>query len=407
VTGQQGARLDFVSWHSFASSQDAARRNEEIRGMVERDFPELKPAAFLLTESAGTPAEAARADSAYEAARIAALFDANSRSQRGMDLIFRAGDLVDDHFDGSRPLISRVGENTVPLPAFRLFMLLAKLGAERLKAETPPGIGAVAARAEARNGRSNAAQALVHRYDPAVPPGAGEAATVRVRFRGLPSTLLRLPMKAYRIDPETCAPREAWVAAGKANPAPAELGRKLVGAHPFAPTEENLGVFINSGEAVVEVKLAPNSVALVTLGAEPTYGAALSDRGERLQRAEQDFSAAAEMVRLGQYPRAVDALREAAEKYEDTYWKPAALYALLGIYELDLKSPQQAEAVRRELLALPLDDFARVRLLERLRTDALRRSNTAEAQSLTRRITAIEAGLAGQREWHVKRYTGG
>ncbi|HEU4754506.1 MAG TPA: hypothetical protein VFU47_15465, partial [Armatimonadota bacterium] len=374
----------------------------DLRRMAETDFPEFKDAPCLLTESGSSVAESPRANTACEAARMAALLDANARSGRGMDLLFRSGDLADDHFNGYRPLISRVGDNTVPLPAFRFNMLAAKLGAERLKTETPAGVGAFATRPSARAGR-NATQVLLYRYDPALADGRGEELAVRLRVAGLPNTLLRLPMRLYRIDPEHGAPYEAWVAAGKPKPAPKELGQKLLGASPFAPADESPGVPINSGEAVIDLKLPPNSVALVTLGAETASEPALCDRGKRLRKAEAEFGAA---LQAPTTEKAIDGLRRIAERYADSYWREQALMALAGIYQLSVRSPEQAEAVRKELLTLPLDDVARLRLLQRLRVDAARKAEPGGVEGISRQIAELESRLAEQRQSTLRRYTG-
>src|SRR5207244_323449 len=95
---------------------EIAAWNEDLRTMVDREYPSLRGAQLLLTESGAGPADGERANGAMEAARLARLADLNSRSSRGMDRIFRAGDLADDHFDGYRSLVTRIGLNTVPLP---------------------------------------------------------------------------------------------------------------------------------------------------------------------------------------------------------------------------------------------------------------------------------------------------
>lgn len=427
ATGKPGARLDFISWHRYGTVSDIVRWNAELRGIVEKDFPELKGAQFILSECGSGPVEGSRASSSYEAARMAALLDANARAEKGVDLMFRTGDLVDDHFDGFRPLITQIGQNTLPLPAFRLFMLLSKMGTERLKSEAPAGFGVVGARTSVKGVR-NATQALVYRYDPSVLPGSGEPQTVKVRFTGLPSNLLRLPARVYRIDPEHHAVHEAWEKAGSLRPSETdietrlreqqtgkpspnyqrllELGTQLVGKTPFAPDEENLGVFVNSGEIVMELKLPPNSVALVTVGAEPGYDVELSKRGERVRRAEEEFNTAAEERRIGPPMKAMDAFQKVREKYADTFWAETALYSMAGIFELDLRSPGQAESARRELLKLPLDDFTRLRVLERLRVDAARGTDKSQLDQINREIAGLEQSLAAQRQWTVKRYLG-
>lgn len=428
ATQKPGARLDFISWHRYGTVSDIVRWNAEVRGMVETEFPELKGAQFILSECGSGPVEGSRASSSYEAARMAALLDANLRAARGVDLMFRTGDLVDDHFDGFRPLITQIGQNTLPLPAFRLYMLLSKMGTERLKGEAPAGVGVVAARSASKTTTRGATQVLVYRYDPSVLPGGGSVQNVKLRFTGLPSNLLRLPARTYRIDSEHHAVYEAWEKAGrlrptesdieerlreqqtgKPNPAYArllELGQELLGKTPFAPDEENLGVFVNSGEIVMDLKLPPNSVTLVTLGAEPNFDVDLSKRGERLRRAEEDFNNAALERRSAPPQKAIDAFQRVREKYSDTYWAEAALFSIAGIFELDAKSPAQAESARRELLKLPLDDFARIRVLERLRVDAARGGDQARIEELTRAIAQLELSLAEQRKWPMRRYLG-
>lgn len=404
VSGKPGTPVDFISWHRYGPASDALRWNGELQEMVSKEFPELKSARFVLSESGAGPKEDARANTAAEAARLAALIDGNTRSSHPVYMMFRTGDLIDDHFDGFRPLITRLGENTVPLPAFRLYEMLAKMGNERLKTEAPSGIGVLATEPTAK-AQKNATQALVYRYDPSVAAGEGKPVTIRVRFTGLSSTLARMPMRLYRIDPETNAPYEAWLAAGKPRPAPRELGEKLVGVGPFPPTTEDLALQNRGGTAEVEVTLAPNSVALITLAGEPSYSPDLCDRGKRLQRAEQDFALAAEYQLRKDFPRAVDAFRKVAEKYSDTFWREVALAGLVGLYE-GARSPAEADAARRELLSLPLDEFTRRALLERLRVDQLRKGDLKVVEEINREIGAIDARLAELRRWPLKRYLG-
>lgn len=415
VTHRVGTRLDFISWHRYGTPEQIAAWDSDLRGMVEREFPAFRGAQFILSESGAGPGQEERADTAAEAARLARLVDLNSRAARGMDLLFRTGDLADDHFNGSRPLLTRIGLNTVPTPAFCLFTLVSKLGTERLKSEVqngaPGGTGVLATRPDSKNGR-NTAQALVYRFDPSA--SGGVPAKLQVRFTGLPANLVRLPYRVYRIDPQTHAPYEAWTAAQRPRPgtegvAPAlkELGDRLLGKDPLAADEENNALPIQGGEATVEVSLPPNGVALVTLGAEPAHDAALCERGQLLRRAEEEFALAAEIQKARDFHRAEDLLRRISTKYAGTVWRQAALLSLVYLYELDLKSPEQAEGTRKEILLLPIDDFLRLRLLERLRVDVVRRGSTKQAADLTRQIEQVEKRLAAQRQWPLQRYTGG
>ncbi|MFN3648991.1 MAG: GH39 family glycosyl hydrolase [Armatimonadota bacterium] len=405
VTGKPGSRLDFVSWSAYGTGPEVAKRNAELRALV-KGFPELKDAELHLSEWGAGPGEAPHSNSPYEAARLAALFDANARSESGVDAIFREGDLADDHFDGGHALITRLGRSSVPLPAFRLYMLLAKMASERLEATGPDGIGVVATRSGVKALR-NATQVLLYRHEPSAAPGEGSARAVRLRVSGLPTELLRLPMRIYRIDAGTYDPHAVWTAAGSPFPAPDELAASLLGMRPLEPNVENFAHEIRGGEAVIELALPPNSVALVTLGAEPTYGVQLCPRGERLRRAEEDFSAAAELHRRGLPRQAVDELRKVAEKYSDTAWREAALISMVGIYELDLKSPGDAEKVRAELLTLATDTSLRIRLLERARVDAARANDVGRLNQISRQIEALEKDLEARLQWPLQRYRGG
>jgi xylan 1,4-beta-xylosidase len=413
VTGKKGTRIDFVSWTRYGPVSDITRWNSEVRRLVRSEAPELKDLEFLLTECGSGRVEGARSNTSYEAARLAALLDANVHSEDPVDMIFRAGDLVDDHFDGFRPLITRVGTRTIPLPAFRCYSLLSKLGPERLRTEAPAGIGAIAARGGGKDERGNV-QALLYRYDPSVLAGSGKPVKLRVRFEGLPG-LFRISQRLYRIDPQTHADYEAWIAAGSPGRRPDgtpsdaanALGKKLGSASLVADFESpGIGIPVKDGKTAVDVELWPNSVVLVTLGTERQSAAPVCPRGERLLEAEEAFNAAAEFQAKRQFGRAIQALQEIRTKYADSFWRESALYTLIGLYEFDMKAPAEAERARLELLQLPIDDFTRDLTLGRLRVDAARKGETQKVAELSRQIAEIANRLAGQKRWAVTRYYG-
>lgn len=422
---QKGARLDFVSWCAYGSVPEIIRQNSELRGLVESGYPELKGPdqkglEFILSESGPGPGDTARASTVAEAARLASLTNENARAARGMDMLFRSGDLADYHFDGYQPLITQIGENTVQLPAFRLYSYLSRMSSQRVRAEAPEGVGVLATRS-ANKELQHSTQVLLYRYDPTAAPG-GSPLKVKVHISGLATNLIRLPMQLYRVDSSTHAVYETWEAAGKPTPAAKDLpgdkpdtqagakaaallqlGKSLLGDHPLGPDQENANLVIRGGEADVEVSLPVNSVVLITLGAEPTAETALCERGERLRRAEQDYAAAVELRTSGDRPRAEEAFRKLATKYADTYWRKVALFSLLALYR---DRPAEATDVRKELLALPINDVLRIRLLEEVRVAAVRSGGTAEAQDLTRQIQALEEHLKELRQWPLRRYRG-
>ncbi len=402
ATGKTGARIQFVSWHAFGSVEQILRRNEEFRAIAEAALPGRKDLEFVASDTISGGGAGDAPNQVGEASRLAALLDGTLRSPRGADLIFRRGDLAADHFEGERPLVVRVGRNTVPTPAFRLFQLLTRMGPVRVAAEPGgDGVGAVVARTSPRL-PGTSMQALLYRRR-----GADKAdLPVRLRVSGFPARVVSLPLRVYQIDASHLAPYEAWVAEGKPRPAPDALGAKLAGTVPLPFLREEPLIRVEGGAATVDVVLPPGGVTLVILGAEPQPAKVESERRRRLEKAEEAFSGALDLQQRRSFPPAVDALRKVQKDFADTAWAEAALQNLVLLYELDLKSPEQADAIRRELLSLPLDPITRTRVLERLRVDAVRKADSRRIRELTATIQAIEARLTALRRWDLRRYEG-
>lgn len=402
VSREGALRPSFISWHQYGEPEVVLARNREIRRLVREEFPALAGARLLVTESGLGPSAGARADEHGEAARWLGLVEASTGAEPGADMLFRAGDLVDDHLQGYRPLATLMGRRVVPMPAFRAFMLLSRMGAERVMAEGDRSVGVLATRTSPR--APGAVQVLLFRHE------RGDAAAgpvqVTLRVSGLPPALLRIPMRQYLLGPESHGVREAWVKAGSPRPAPADLADRLIGPDALPPQLEDPAWKVEQGQAVVPVTLPAAGVALVTLGAEPVVDVALSRRGERLRRAEAEMARARELQERGALEQSAHRYRAVAQRYGDTRWRDAALRALLSLYDSALRSPAEAEAVRRELLTTPLDGGDRVALLTRLRADALRRNEQTAVADLAEQLRALEERLRRLREWPLRRYRG-
>ncbi len=423
-TGQPVVRPRFVSWCAYGSPEAIVARNATLRRLVAKEFPELTGLEFAAVESTGGPGSETEADRVGEAARLAAVVIRTAASDQPVDWYFRSGCLIDEQFDGDRPLITRLGRFTVPTPAFRLAGLLEKLSSERVATSVPSGVLALATVPAGKALKSNA-QLLLCR-DPGTAPAGGK---LKVRFTGLPASLLKLPVRVYL--PELHGVHEQWTAAGmptiRAEDSPERqrqsqnaletIAQAMLGERPLDADRMQNDLAVRGGEASLEIELGPGGTALVTLGTEPSFDIAVGQRAERLRKAQDEFAAAAELqvrgsqtagtaTRTDLFERAVAALRQIQNRYADTAWRKAALGALEGIYELDLKSPEQAEAVRGEILALTLTADERLALLRGRRVAAARSADQEAVRKLTAEMAGLEKAVAASKVWAVRRYEG-
>jgi hypothetical protein len=112
-------------------------------------------------------------------------------------------------------------------------------------------------------------------------------------------------------------------------------------------------------------------------------------------------------MRARNFRAAEEQFQNVADRYKDTSWKQDAIYSLTVLYELDLKNPEAAETARRTLLDLPgVDDFMRLRLLERLLVDVVRTGDAGALSHITAQINELHAQLDQQRQWPLRRYYG-
>jgi len=389
VTGKPGARLDFVSGRQTPDDGRA-----DLPARLRGDFPDLAARDFIVSDWRYQPGEEEAPPSPGEPGALVHTLLAALDAPGGPTLIVRSGDLLDDHFDGQRALLTRLGNRTVPNQVFRLFELLARMGDERLSAHSPAGWRTLATRSSQKGARDTA-QVLVCRAGADGPPRA------EVELRGFSPTLLRLPYRLYRIDDLHRNAYGQWAAAGRPIPAPASLAGRLLGGGLIEPDDQKLGLTVREGVVRVTLDLPPQSLVLLTFGAEPQPEARLSRRGRRVRAAETAYLAAAKLHIQGQLPAALAGYQDVAKRFADTYWSVSALQTLAGLYELELKAPARAEAVRRELLHRPLNRQDRLRLYRRLLIDTVRRGDREGQRSLEQKIARLGRRLGAIRTWNV------
>jgi xylan 1,4-beta-xylosidase len=393
ASGGKGARLDFISLHAA----DAGGARSRLRDVVNREFGELgKAAVFVTVPSPGQASQSGAADAVGPpgAVSVLAQADATLAAARPDDLNFQETQLVTDHFNGGPGLIARLGRYTVPVPTLRAQMMLAKTGPERLAVQFPGAVRGFAA----RSARDAVQVALYRPRD--VEATDAQPVPVRLRISGLPRSLVRAPLRVYQVDAQNQNPYGDWIAAGKPNPTPEAVASKWVGKEIYAPTRQETGIEISDGVALVDLEIPADGSALVTIGAEPaakplemkTFDK--NTRPRRVLEAEQAYYEAAQNHQAGEFDQAERRYLEVVKRYPDLFWGQVALATLVEMYELDMRRPDRADAARERLLAMPIDDFERERLLRQRLVFVVRSGDSARVAAVQKEIAALGARIA-------------
>jgi hypothetical protein len=402
VTGKPGARLDFVSWHLYGAVQQALRTHRELKGILDQTGPELKSARLIVS---GHELSGHGPNSHQEAAALVELTSSLLNEPRPVELLFRDSDLIDREFDGVRPLVSRLGQYSAPLPALRAMMLMAKLGRFRLPLVGEAGVGGLATRLDAR-GKDGNVRCLLYRTGAPESPHTPAPPAVRLSVAGLPPRQPLVAYRVYRVSATQNSPYDAWIAAGRPRPVPDPFARAQVGTTPFPTSQEVLSQPVISGTTHISLSLAAGETLLVAIGSDPPSDVDLGPRAARLRLAEDAFTAASQADQEKRHQQAVEQFQRLRDRYSDTFWADLAMLASALIYEEGLKMPEQAEAARRALLARPLDGFERLRVLQRLRVDAVRKGNSSDLEALTAEAMLLQARLSEWMGTSLPRYRG-
>ncbi len=263
VTGARGTRADFISWHGYGASQSLLDNNRKRRALV-RSYPELAPAELHQNEWGPALNLTDRGQSAtvlgeYYAAFLCRSIDNNfNNADARVDLILRWGQMA----DGWRAHTRHYGEQVVPLPIFNAYLLLNKLGPERIAVEHAQAGANVRAFAARRGAPS--AQIVVYRLEEKNEDGTGDAVGVELTVSGLSGATL--PVKHYRIDRERANAYRAWLALGSPKqPTRAQIDEIAARAN-LAPETEI--VKIENGAARLAFGILPNAMSLLALGEE-------------------------------------------------------------------------------------------------------------------------------------------
>jgi len=260
VTGKRGTRADFISWHGYSNSQGLLENNRKRRALV-RSYPalanvELHQNEWGQTLNQNDQGQSPTVLSEYDAAFLCRSIDNNFNDEDArVDLFLRWGQMV----DGWRAHTRHYGDQTIPLPIFNAYVLLGKLGPERIAVE---GAGANVRAFAARRGES--AQIVVYRFEERNTDGTGEPVGVELTVRGV--TGADVPAQIYRIDREHANAYRAWLALGSPRQPTGAQAAEIAAKAKLAP--ESNRVAVENGAARLAFALLPNAVMLIVVGEE-------------------------------------------------------------------------------------------------------------------------------------------
>jgi xylan 1,4-beta-xylosidase len=266
VTGKRGTRADFISWHGYSSSQGLLENNKKRRALV-RSYPALANAELLQDEwgqalNKGDAGQSPTVLSEYDAAFLCRSIDNNLNNEDArVNLFLRWGQMV----NGWRAHTRQYADVTVPLPIFNAYILLGKLGPERIAVDlAQPGANV---RGFAARRGTNSAQIVVYRFEERNTESTGDPVGVELTVRGISGTML--PLKHYRIDREHANAYRAWLALGSPpstalrTPTSAQVA-EILAKSKLVPAADTVAV--EGGAVRLTFAMLPNSMSLIMIG---------------------------------------------------------------------------------------------------------------------------------------------
>jgi len=404
VTGQKGTRIDFISWHGYGYTPALLAKNRRFKELIRREFPSLADREVQQNEW-GQPLFLNRRPhrslsfyTEYEAAFLCRYVDAMySVPEASVDLFLKWGRLTAGPWGGWRTLTRYVGDRPAPAPVFHAYVLLSKLGPERVA--VTQGDFSQPVRALAARTGPQAAQVLLYHFAERNEEGTGEPARVNLTVQGLAGLVARV--RKYQIDRTHSNFFRAWERLGR--PRPEQLTPQQIAqiheAAQLAFTDQVDILQSGGGRISLEVELPVNSVVLLVLNEEYRREWRPGPHIQRVLEAEAAYQAAQRRAEAGQWAAAREAFRRVAETYRDLFWGQKALFALVRVYEEGLREKEAADRVRQELLRTPLGDDVRMELLT-ARVEYLRGAGREdEATALEREREALRPLLQRGPRW--------
>jgi hypothetical protein len=409
ANGNKGTALDFISWHAYGSLDYIEETNLNRQDTIEL-FPELKDCELLLDEwgQEFSPANPPTTNTNYEAAFLCKFLDTIiNESSRQPDLFLRWGKLAHYNFaTGWRPLCIWSPEYIVPLPVMNAYIMLAKMGNDRLEltgGSYEDGVHGFASRTD------NGVQILLYRFIEQETIDTNSPVEVDLTITGLPDSSFLL--KHYRIDSCHSNAMAIWEDMGQPD-TPSEIQLKeLESKAQLQLLSPPSRVETKNGRATIKLSLPVNAVSLIVVGGEsgPRF-----TRGEHITRVLQHeimYQIAQQKLANGDIPGAKLVLERLIEdcvpdessmsaSNPHCFWGQKALFSLVKLEEMSGNNIA-ADLARQRLLKTTLNDTDRFILLK-ARLEYLENiGNTDEINSLQKELQTVRTRLQTFAWWSV------
>jgi xylan 1,4-beta-xylosidase len=418
ATGETGAPLDFICWHGYGDVNTLMAFNRAKMAIVNQ-YPSLKDVPILQDEYGQTLLKVdengkviedlqwseenyTHYAAAFQCKYIDALL-ADPKNQP--DLIARAG-LPTSSTSTFRYFSISTGGYFIPMPILNTYLLLAKLGSERIELTGTSYGDAIHGLATKT---SDGVQVLLYNCDESDNKNTGAAKEVDLIIKGLPSTWTT--MKQYRIDGVNS---NAWTDYS------CEINWYLIPQSQLVIMENNSKLKIveqtdslqlQDGEVTFRLTMPANSVSLIVIGNEaaPPAFAPSSPHISRVIQEESAYKAACNMQIMGYIASAKAAFEQlVADSFgavadgssNDPYslWGQKALFALLNIAKSESDNAV-ADDIRVQLLSTTLGDIDRYILLDERLSYLQTTGNESEAQSVAEELQAVRLRLEYFTNW--------
>ncbi len=406
ATGNQGAPLDFISWHTYGSLDDILERNRIRQDIIEL-FPQLSDLPQLLDEWGRRELESALYTS-YEASFLCKLIDSVLDSGNNpLDLLLRWSKLLVPTFKtGYKPLFFMVEGQIIPYPIMNAYNMLAKMGNESLELTVSPNTSSIGGFASLTD---NGIQILIYRFKENY-ESDGQPIDIDLIVEGLSDSSYNL--SHYRIDSQHSNAATLWEDMGQpTDPSESQL-TQLESDSQLQLFDEPSQISTQNGQATIRLSMPYNSISLFILSEEfvPMF-----TPGTHITRVLQ-YEA---MYQSAEQKLAEDDIQGAREDLEELirdcvpngfstsgpdpycFWGQKALFAL-GKLEEELGNYEAADQIWKRLLSTTLNDTDRLILLQR-RIQYLEDKiiKPPEFNSLIYELSIVRSRLEVYAEWRV------
>jgi xylan 1,4-beta-xylosidase len=271
VTRERGARIDFISWHGYGTTDSILAKNRDMKRIVEQEFPTLAKLEMQQNEwgqPLGLDSSRPSCYTNYEAAFLCRSIDdiLNTESAR-VAKILRWGNPTGGVVPGRqgwRPFTLSLGSDAVKLSIFNAYELLAKLGPERVSFSGAP-LGSLVRGFATRHGRESV-EVVVYYFDERNQQGTGPAVPVNLAVQGL-AGVSEAQATHYRIDLEHSNAAVAWAALGNpTNPTLAQM-QVIKSRSELQTLAPPTSLAVVEGQVALSFMMPVNAVSLIVLEA--------------------------------------------------------------------------------------------------------------------------------------------